>query len=76
LKKSLANAPKESYIYAKQVWRTWVKVKIVQIFFTFLLITFIWCIFQNFFYGFEIRWNSAFFIPILSFWIKFFYSSY
>jgi hypothetical protein len=32
---------------AKQVWRTWVKVKKVHFSVTFLLITFLWYIFSN-----------------------------
>ncbi len=40
---------KQKKLWAKQVWRTWVKVKIVHFYVTFLLINFFWYIFSKLF---------------------------
>ncbi len=59
---------------AKQVWRTWVKVKKVHISVMFLLITFCVCIFSNLFQRIRNqREILRFFIPILIFWRKKFF---
>jgi hypothetical protein len=42
------NAPKKSY-KQKKVWRTWVKREKGLFSVTFLLITFLWCIFSKLF---------------------------
>ncbi len=56
---------------AKQVWRTWVKVKKVHISFTFLLITFFGCIFVKLFQQIRNQCETLrFLIPILNFVIK------
>ncbi len=63
LKKFWKNVPKK--LQAKQVWRTWVKVKKVHFSVTFLLITFFGTFFQNFFNGFE------FSVKFCVFWLLF-----
>ncbi len=64
-------------LQAKQVWRTWVKVKKVHIFVTFLLITFFGCIFSKLFQRIRNRREILrFLIPILNFLIKNFFSSF
>ncbi len=61
---------------AKQVWRTWVKVKNVHIFVPFLLITFLVHFFKTISTDSKSAWNSAFFIPKLNFLIQNLFCSY
>jgi hypothetical protein len=72
LKKLLKNAPTKK-LWAKQVWRTWVKVEKSAYFRHIFANNFFWVhFFRSFSTDSKSAWNSAYLVPILNFWKTFF----